>query len=123
MLSDKISLLLLATTGTSALWIAAADMTYYNNVPGGGVFPSPCCQVGKGATRDEAWSMATSEGLESNALGGLQTCNELNYVKGNQLGGFYDDYGTIFYEEGDWQWYCSTGGQQGACDAGDGAPR
>ncbi|KAJ5145486.1 uncharacterized protein N7515_000050 [Penicillium bovifimosum] len=122
MLSDKISLLLLATTGTSALWIAAADMTYYNSVSGG-IYPSPSCQVGKGETRDEAWSLATSEGTESIALGGILTCDELNYKKTNQLGGFWDDYGTIFYETDDRMWYCGTGGGQGACDAGEGVPK
>ncbi|KAJ5542320.1 hypothetical protein N7535_004740 [Penicillium sp. DV-2018c] len=122
MLSDKISVLLLAATGTSALWLAAADMTYYNSNPGG-IFPSPVCQVGKGENRDQAWSLATSEGSESIALGGLHSCNELNYKKSNQLGGFWDDYGTLNYEDDNWHWYCSTGGKQGACDAGDGAPK
>ncbi|OAQ69234.1 hypothetical protein VFPPC_13815 [Pochonia chlamydosporia 170] len=115
--------LLLAATGSQALWLAIADMTYYTNTNGGGQYGSPFCQVGKGDNRDQAASQAGST-VHATALGGVQKCSELPYSKGNQLGGFWNDHGTINYEDSNWHWYCNPGsGSSGACDAGNGAPK
>ena len=121
MLLKQLSCVLLAATGTQALWLATSDMTYYS-VADGTAYPEPFCQVGKGDTRDQAWSQATSTGLNAVGIAGVQQCSELPYKHTNQLGGFWDDYGTINYEDSNWHWYCNTGGN-GACDAGNGAPK
>lgn len=121
-----ISLILLAATGTQALWLAAAEMTFYTNTPGG-VFPSPACQVGKGDTEAQAWSQATSIGSDSVSIGGgVTTCGTLASHHSNQLGGFWDDYGTLNYEDDNWHWYCQPrlqGATGGTCDAGNGSPK
>jgi hypothetical protein len=111
---------LLAATSTQALWLATADMSYYSNA-GEAVWESPFCQVGRGDTREQAISQATRQ-VGAVAIAGIRSCSELPYVHSNQLGGFWDDYGTINYEDGNWHWYCNTG-TGGACDAGNGAPK
>lgn len=116
-------LMLGAATGTQALWLAIADMTYYTNTNGGGQYGSPFCQVGKGDNRDQAMGAAGST-IHGTALGGVQKCSSLPYSKGNQLGGFWNDHGTINYEDDNRHWYCNPGsGSSGQCDAGDGAPK
>ena len=115
--------LVLVATTTNALWLATVDMTYSTNTGSGGIYGSPYCQVGKGDTEAQAWSQASSEGTDAVALNGIQHCNELSNKHTNQLGGFWDDYGTINYEDDNWHWYCNTGGGQGTCNAGNGAPK
>lgn len=77
-------------------------------------------KVGKGDSYDQAWSEATNS-VSGKVIAGINHCSELPYHERNQLGGFWDDYGSINYEDGDTHWYCSTGGGSGACNAGDGA--
>lgn len=114
---------ILAAAGTNALWLATANVDQTNYVNGGGFFPSPYCQVGKGNTKEEALQKATSitNGIAIIAGG---HCDQLPYKHTNQLGGFWDDHGDVNYEDDNRHWYCKTGtGAQGACDAGDGAPK
>lgn len=118
----SLPLVVLAATGSHALWLAIADMTYYTNTNGGGQYGSPFCQVGKGDNADQAHSQAGST-IHGIALGGVQKCSSLPYSKGNQLGGFWNDHGTINYEDSNWHWYCNPGTNGGACDAGGGAPK
>lgn len=112
-----------AATGTQALWLAIAEMTYQTNTNGGGTFPSPFCQVGRGDTIDAAMGAAGST-TDGTAIGGIQKCSELPSTKSNQLGGFWNDHGTINYEDDKTHWSCNPGsGSSGQCDAGDGAPK
>ncbi|RYN27287.1 hypothetical protein AA0114_g12566 [Alternaria tenuissima] len=110
------------TTGAHALWLAAVNMDYGSAV-GTAIFSSPYCQVGKGDTEAEALSKA------SNTVGGTIIiagghCDQLPYQHTNQLGGFWDDYGTINYEDDNWHWYCNPGHtNRNSCDAGNGAPK
>ncbi|KAG9376905.1 hypothetical protein PtrSN002B_008638 [Pyrenophora tritici-repentis] len=116
-------ILLSLTTTTTALWIATANMDYQTATPGGAIFPSPFCQVGKGDTAEQAHSQAART-VDATAIIAGGHCDQLPYQHTNQLGGFWDDYGTVFYVDGDWQWYCNPGtSSSGYCDAGDGAPR
>jgi hypothetical protein len=34
----------------------------------------------------------------------IQSCGQLPYKHSNQLGGFWDDYGTINYKDDNWHW-------------------
>ncbi|KAA8617658.1 hypothetical protein Ptr902_02562 [Pyrenophora tritici-repentis] len=98
-------------------------MDYQTATPGGAIFPSPFCQVGKGDTAEQAHSQAART-VDATAIIAGGHCDQLPYQHTNQLGGFWDDYGTVFYVDGDWQWYCNPGtSSSGYCDAGDGAPR
>ncbi|CEJ87916.1 hypothetical protein VHEMI04551 [[Torrubiella] hemipterigena] len=116
-----ISVLALASSA-QALWLATVNMDYGSNA-GGSIRMSPYCQVGKGNTRDEALSKASST-VHATAIIAGGHCDQLPYRKTNQLGGFWDDHGDINYIDGNRHWYCKTGsGSRGACDAGDGAPR
>ena len=124
-ISNMVKSLLLAicaTTGAHALWLAAVNMDYGSAV-GTAIFNSPYCQVGKGNTEAEALSKA------SNTVGGTIIiagghCDQLPYQHTNQLGGFWDDYGTINYEDDNWHWYCNPGHtNRNSCDAGNGSPK
>lgn len=119
---NSIAALLLSATTAQALWLATAEITYYTAANGGSIYSWTVCQVGKGDNYDQAWSQATSQGTDAVAISGMPSCGELPYKHTNQLGGFWDDYGTINYEDSNWHWYCNTGGL-GACDAGGGAPK
>ncbi|EDU42530.1 conserved hypothetical protein [Pyrenophora tritici-repentis Pt-1C-BFP] len=95
-------ILLSLTTTTTALWIATANMDYQTATPGGAIFPSPFCQVGKGDTAEQAHSQAART-VDATAIIAGGHCDQLPYQHTNQLGGFWDDYGTVFYVDGDWQ--------------------
>ncbi|KAF4469489.1 hypothetical protein FALBO_3612 [Fusarium albosuccineum] len=113
----------LAVTGAQALWLATQNMDYSTNTGEGGVFNSPYCQVGKGDTEADAFSQAssTTNGIAIIAGG---HCDQLPYQHTNQLGGFWDDHGTINYEDDTTHWFCSTGSEsRGSCDAGAGVPK
>lgn len=120
MKTSILSLGLMAATSAHALWLCTVNRDYYNNAAGG-VFPSPFCQVGKGNNREQAWSKATDTFKGILIIAGGH-CDQLAHQHTNQLGGFWDDYGTINYEDSNWHWYCNTGGQ-GCCDGGRGAPK
>lgn len=118
-MAHHLAVLLLAATGTQALWLATQNMDYANK----GASSSPYCQVGKGDTQAQAFSQASSTTNGIAVLAGSH-CDQLPYHHTNQLGGFWDDYGTINYEDSNWHWYCKTGtGSRGSCDAGNGAPK
>jgi hypothetical protein len=115
---------LCAIGGTQALWLAVANMDYSSAV-GTAIFGSPYCQVGKGNTQDEAISKAGKTVGSTILLAGGH-CNQMPYSKTNQLGGFWNDHGTVNYIDSNWHWYCNinTGKYtSGSCDAGGGAPR
>ncbi|XEV07077.1 hypothetical protein FSHL1_012364 [Fusarium sambucinum] len=116
------TLVVLAASGAHALWLATVNMDY-GSALNKGVVSSPYCQVGKGNTREEALSKASSTVHGIAILAGGH-CDQLPYRKTNQGGGFWDDYGTVNYIDDNWHWYCQTGnGNRNACDAGNGAPR
>lgn len=59
------------------------------------------------------------------AFSGIQQRSEMPCTHTQQLGDFWNDYGTINYEDSSWQWYCNPGNHNtsGGCDAGGGAPK
>ncbi|KAJ3543525.1 hypothetical protein NM208_g3522 [Fusarium decemcellulare] len=119
---NLLTFVLLAAPSAQALWLAVQDMDYGSNA-GGTVFFSPYCQVGKGNDQAEALSKASST-IHGTILIAGGHCNHMSAQKTSQLGGFWDDYGTINYEDDNWHWYCSIpDGNRGSCDAGAGAPK
>ncbi|KAH7024678.1 uncharacterized protein B0I36DRAFT_434335 [Microdochium trichocladiopsis] len=114
--------LLSLSSAANALWLCTANVDYTTSIRGS-KYESPYCQVGKGDNRDQAWSQAKDRGLKAVAIIAGGHCDQLQYKHTNQLGGFWDDYGTINYIDSNWHWYCSTGSREGCCDGGNGAPR
>jgi hypothetical protein len=111
-----------ATTGAHALWLAAVNMDYGSAV-GTAIFSSPYCQVGKGNTEAEALSKASNTVCGTIIIAGGH-CDQLPYQHTNQLGEFWEDYGTINYEDDNWHWYCNPGHtSRNSCDAGNGSPK
>jgi hypothetical protein len=95
-----VKLLLLAfsiATGTSALWLVTTNMDYGSAV-GNAVFSSSYCQVGKGNTREEAHSKASST-VGGTALLAGGHCDLAPYRKNNQFRRFCNDYGSVNYED------------------------
>ncbi|XP_014550597.1 hypothetical protein COCVIDRAFT_115047 [Bipolaris victoriae FI3] len=115
-------LTLAAASSTHALFLAVQNMNYGSGL-GNAVFSSPYCQVGKGNTAAEALSKA-SDTVHGTLIIAGGHCDQLPYKHTNQLGGFWDDYGTVNYEDNNWHWYCNPGsGNKGVCDSGNGAPK
>lgn len=115
-------LALVTATSTNALWLAAVNMDYGSAV-GTAIYSSPYCQVGKGNTMEEALSKASDTVTGRIFIAGGH-CDQLSYHHTQQDGGFWDDYGTINYEDDNWHWYCNPGhGNRNVCDGGKGAPR
>ncbi|PON26729.1 hypothetical protein TGAM01_v204230 [Trichoderma gamsii] len=125
MLLKSLPLLLLSATGTQALWLAYAQESYWTATPGGGQYESPFCQVGRGENAQDAMSNAQKTAGGAVAFADIVKCSEMPYKHTSQLGGFWNDYGTINYIDDNWHWYCNAGNSitSGSCDAGGGAPR
>lgn len=123
--------ILCAITGTQALWLAISNQQWTNYANQGGFPATRYCVVGRGENKDQAIKNSKDRGFSATAIGGVAGyCDVLPYSKSNQLGGYWNDHGTINYIDDNWHWYCNPlQGEvgafywSGACDAGSGAPR
>ncbi|KAM0230822.1 hypothetical protein ACHAP5_011266 [Fusarium lateritium] len=111
-------LVILAATGTNALWFATANDERLN----GYLMDKRYCYAGRGETSDDALGQANNH--NGPEIGHGLLCDDLSSTHSKETAGYWYENGSLNYMDSNWHWYCNPGlGSQVACDAGGGAPR